>query len=281
MTASRMRRAGQGLLAMGLALALAGCNLLGGGGEPDRLAKWVLPNAVLLGDATADPAAGNQIQQSPDGRGYLIVPPPGSKDVPSRIYFVPLAKIDPEIDSAVRKAVFPGGVATIRTGRNIGDMADSGTLEKLAETELDALYLGFTIVDQSALCEGLSKPCDGVGRIILLGKLKGRSLLGQDSQVLMLDAMTSAALTIFDKIGDKAVERCGFDPEGEALPRHIAGACRTMLKLEWAKDNDFTLDSIGSALPLSPEALKVLLAQLAKTSFYEKGALQGRLEKVQ
>lgn len=268
-------------MAVTLGLALAGCDLLGGGGEPDRLARWVLPNAVLLGDAKANPESGKQIQQSPDGRGYLFVPSPDSKEAPSRLYLVPLATVDPAIDAAVRKAVFPGGVATYRDGRSPGDNAESGTVKRLAETELEAFYLAFRIVDQSALCEGLSKPCDGVSRIMLLGKLKGRSVVGQDSEVLMIEAMMSASKLLFDKIMDAAPERCGFDPEREALPSHIAGACRTMLKLEWAHDNDFTLDQIGGALPLSPEALKVLLAQLPIASFYEKGELLGRMEKVQ
>lgn len=281
MVASRMQQSGRTILAVALGLAMAGCDLLGGGGEPDRLARWVLPHAVLLGDAKANPESGKLIQQSPDGRGYLFMPPPDSKEAPSRLYFVPLATVDPSIDAAVRKAVFPGGVATYRDGRKPGDKAERGTVERLAETEFEAFYLAFTIVDQSALCDGLSKPCDGVGRILLLGKLKGRTAVGQDSEVLMLDVMLLASQQVFGKIMDAAPERCGFNPDRDALPGHIAGACRTMLKLEWARDNDFTLDQFGGALPLSPQALKVLLAELPKASFYKKGELLGRMEQVQ
>lgn len=274
----RMSRA---LMMLAFSTALAGCGLLGQSGEPDRLAKWVLPNATLLGEASVNPEASNRIQQSADGRGYQFSPPAGSNEAPSRLYFVPVATVDTVLEADIRKATFPGGVATLRTGRSPGDMPESGKLEKLAETELEAFYLAFTIVDQSALCEGLSKPCDGVGRIILLGKLKGHPVVGQNSRVLMLDAMQSAMQNVFGDALKAAPDRCGFDPARTAVPDHIAGACRTMLKLEWARDNDFTLDFVSGALPLSPEALGVLMAEVAKTSFYENGELKGKLEKVQ
>jgi hypothetical protein len=263
----------RGALALACAASLGGCGLFGHHAEPDALALWTAEHATLL---TPEPAGGAdlqgfRVQHTPDGHGYALTPVEKGSTPPLRYYFVPVSAVDDALDAKLRKAVFPGGVATLTPNE------ENAPPLRFAETELDGFYLRMLITDRSSSCDKFKRICDAVGDIALVGKLRGAPLLGKGKKLLKIDIAELATGPLTAKDLPDAAKTCGFDPDRDRLPSHIATACQRIRLIDWALDNGFTLDPSHQLLPLTPDALKVMLRALPD-SFYVTKQLRGTIE---
>jgi hypothetical protein len=267
-----MGRVGASVLLAAMA-ALAGCSWLGGGTvEADALSRWAIAHAEPVGDpkiyAAGDAKA--RVAATADGKGVAMTSADPKQPMPElRLYLVPLAQLDPALDARLRGTLFPGGTATFAAGE------EKAPKRKLAESELEQLYLQFTIQPGNALCADFTRPCDAA-TVSVVGKLKGRPLAGRGSRSIGLTPAADPERLMGAQAPD-AQALCGFDPLRDRLPTHIATGCNHQRWLRWAVAHGFTLGGPGGLIPLSPEALKAWLTAWLGQPLYKDGVVDGAL----
>jgi len=257
-----------------IALMLASLSACSPAVEPDALARWAAEKGVLVDSvAAAQGLRDTRISQSQDGHGYLLTPKDKNGGPPARIYFVPLSAVGDALEKRLRAAIFPSGVATFSPAE------EEQAPRKIAESELDGLYLQLLVIDGGSMCDDLTKPCAAAGEIKLVGKLKGYPLLGTGRRIRLDPMLIGGEALTKDKLSD-AGATCGFDPERDRIPRHIGAACDRIRLMDWGARNGFTLSRDGGLFPLTPAALEGLLGSMPDGALYPDKALLGDLEEV-
>jgi hypothetical protein len=249
---------------------LGGCQWLGSGAEPDALARWAADKGVSVAGAFGD-IKDAVVRPTDDGHGYVLIPKEKGSAAPTRLYLVPLASIDEDLESRLRRAIFPSGVAALSPKQ------DSEKPRHLAETEVESFYVQAFVSDKAALCDDFTTPCAAASTISLVGKIRGAPLMGKRAKVLDLDPVVLGSAKLTDgKLADPQ-KTCGFDPQRDRIPRHIATSCDRIRLMAWAGSNGFTVTKAGSLLPVSPSGLEALLTAVADGPMYEGKLLRGHL----
>lgn len=249
------------ILALAGVGSLAGCSQKHKIAEPDTLFKWAAEHGVTPLKLPPENANG-RLLFSEDKHGYILE----NDDTETlggrfKMYLVPVEALDSELPIALRNHIFPGGVATVSSG------SENQPSLKIASGSVESLYFMIVGVENGARCDGFSKPCTAPFIVQVVGSLReGKKTAARRTQMLVFELQSGLlrkmALALKSD-PQSASNTCGFDPDNDRLPHHVAAKCRALLSMRWGLANDFMISPLGAS-PLTPTALKLVVDEAFK-----------------